>query len=161
MDKDKAVNTPEPAAAQTVVVDENEARIATLEAEKAQLTTEAANYKLGMLKAKAKAKEEGTEPDEDERMEAVARKALADSRLADIAREQDTIIQKALKENRELKLAAMNKKEPSAAVGTHSEAPTVQDTQVTSDQMAAFTAKGWDEKKIERYKKNLARYAQR
>lgn len=158
----KTVNTPEPAVVQKDVVtldDDNQAKIASLEAEKAQLTEEAANWKVAALKAKAKAKEEGIEPDEDERMAGIARRALADSRLAEIAREQDAIITKTLKENRELKLAALNKKEPSAASGTHSEEPTVQDTQVTPEQMAAFKARGWDDKQIERYKKNLARYS--
>lgn len=162
MADEPAVNTPDPAAGQTGTVtlqDDNEAKIATLEGEKAQLTVEMSNWKMAALKAKAKAKEEGTEIDEDERMKDIAREALAESRLAEIAREQDGLLKQALKENKELKLAALNKKEPSAATGAHSEAPLVQDTQVTPEQMAAFKAKGWDDKKIERYKRNLARYA--
>lgn len=158
MDDPKAVNTTEPAAAQTVVVDDNEARIASLEAEKAKLTEEAANWKLAALKEKAK-KDEGLDSDEDERMASIARRALADSRLAEIAREQDAIITKALKENKELKLAQLNGKQPSAAIGTHSESDTVKDTIVTPEQMAAFKARGWDDKKIERYKKNYLRYS--
>ena len=159
---DKAVNTTDSAANQEeTIVDDSGARIATLEAEKAKLTEEAANWKMAALKEKARAKEEGIEPDEDVRMEQIARKALADSRLAEIAREQDTIIQKALKENKELKLAQLNRKEPGAAIGTHSESMPVKDTMVTPDQMAAFKARGWDDKKIERYKKNLQRYGTR
>ncbi len=161
----KAVNTPDPAAGQkdnVTLDDDKEAKIATLESEKAQLTEEMSNWKMAALKAKSKAKEEGNEPDEDERMAIIARKTLAESRLAEIAREQDTIIQKALKENKELKLAMMNKnREPGAAIGGHSEAPSVQDTLITPDQMAAFKARGWDDKKIERYKRNFVRYAQR
>lgn len=159
--KEEAVDNTATAATQTEIVDDKEARIATLETEKAKLIEERENYKVGMLKAKAQAKEEGIEPDEDERMERVARKALAESRLAEIAREQDTIITKALKENKELKLAQLNKKEPGAAVGTHSEGIPVRDTLVTPDQMAAFKSRGWDDKKIERYKKNLQRYGTR
>ncbi len=62
-----------------------------------------------------------------------------------------------LKENKELKLALSNKTTsgPAAAIGTHSEAPVVQDTLVTNEQMAAFKAKGWSDKDIERYKQNL------
>jgi len=164
MDKDKtAVNTTDSAASQTdttvTVDDDSTAKIASLEAEKAKLIEEAANWKVAALKAK----KEGNEPDEDERMERIARKALADSRLAEIAREQDAIIQKALKENKELKLAALNSKNktPNAAIGNHTETQEVQDTIVTPDQMAAFKARGWDDKKIERYKKNLVRYAPR
>lgn len=163
MDKDKtAVNTPAAAAPpkdDVTLDDETQAKIASLEAEKAKLTEEAANWKVAALKEKAKAKEEGVEPDEDERMANIARKALAESRLAEIAREQDDIIKKTIKENRELKLAALNRKEPSAAAGTHTEGPPVHDTTVTPEQMAAFKARGWDDKKIERYKKNLLRYS--
>jgi len=155
-----AVNTTESAATQTVVVDDNEAKIAALEEEKAKLTVEAANWKVAALKAKDKAKESG-EDDEDERMTAIAQRALADSRLAEIAREQQAIIEKALKENKELKLARLNKTEPAAAVGTHSEGTPVRDTLVTPEQMAAFKARGWTDKDIERYKKNLQKYSGR
>ena len=168
MDKvENAVNTTEPAAAQTevtTVVDDNEARIKALEAEKAKLIEESANWKLAALKAKSKSKasEDFEELDDDERMEQIARKALAESRLAEIAREQDDIIQKALKENKELKLAHLNKTTtPPASVGTHTESTPVRDTLITPDQMAAFKARGWNDKDIERYKKNLQRYGGR
>lgn len=164
MEDTTAVNTTDSAASQTEIItvdDDKEVKIASLEGEKAKLIEEVANWKMAALKEKAKAKDEGIEPDEDERMTRIARKALAESRLAEIAREQDAIIQKALKENKELKLAQLNKKEPGAAMGTHSEASPVKDTLITPEQMAAFKARGWDEKKIERYKKNYLRYSQR
>ncbi len=160
MEDPNAVNTTDSAASQTdlITVDDTEAKIATLEAEKAKLTEEAANWKIAALKEKAKAKEEGTNVDEDERMRHIAQETLANSRLAEIAREQDTIIKKALKENKELKLALMNGKGPNAAQGSHSEGQPVRDTLVTPEQMASFKARGWDDKKIERYKKNLVKY---
>lgn len=159
MDDPNAVKTEVPAAAPVVevVVDDNEAKIAALEAEKAKLIEESANYKLGMLKAKAK--NEDPDEDEDQKIDRKVQEAISNSRLVEIAREQDTIIQKALKENKELKLARLNKTEPAAAVGIHSESIPVRDTQVTPDQMAAFKARGWTDKDIERYKKNLQRYA--
>lgn len=162
MDENKpAVNTPEPAAVQTVVVDDNEAKIAALETEKAKLTEEAANYKLAFFKEKSKAKDEDFVEDDDDRMTRIAKKALAESRLTEIAREQNEIIQRALKENKELKLARLNKNEPPASAGTHSESTPVRDTLVTADQMAAFKARKWSDKDIERYKKNLQRYGGR
>lgn len=160
MAEEPAVKTPESAATLNVE-DDNEARIATLETEKAKLIEESANWKLAALKAKAKAKEGGFEEDEDERMTRIAQKTLAESRLAEIAREQDTIIQKTLKENKELKLARLNKTEPAAAVGTHTESTPVKDTLVTPDQMTAFKKMGWSDKDIDRYKKNLQRYGGR
>lgn len=161
MDKDKiAVNTTETAAPQTevVAVDDNEAKIAALEAEKNQLVVENANWKVAALKYKNGENQE----DDEERMTRIAQKALSDSRLAEIAREQQAIITKALKENRELKLAHLNKTPVvPAAQGTHSEATPVRDTLVTQEQLAAFKAKGWSDKDIERYKKNLQRYSGR
>lgn len=162
MDETKqAVNTPEPAAVQTdpvTVVDDAEAKVAALEAEKAKLIEERDNYKAGMLKAKGKAAPagEGNEDDED-KMRRIAAETLANSRLADITREQNDIIQKTLKENKELKLAQMNKKDnPVGSMGAHSEAPQVRDTLISADQMAFFkNVKKWSDADIERYKKNL------
>lgn len=141
--------------------DDSEARIAQLEAEKAKLTEEAANYKVAYLKGQSRAEDTANE-DDDERMRRIAQETVANSRIAEIAREQDAIIQKALKENKELKLAQLNKsKEPPAAMGTHSEGTAVRDTLVTSEQLDAFKARGWSEKDIERYKKNLLKYSGR
>lgn len=143
-----------------ITPDDNEARFAQLEAEKAKAIEEAANWKVAALKAKAKAKEEGTDLDDDEeRMEAIAKRTLANSRLAEIAKEQEAIIQRTLKENKELKLAFQNKGgSPPAGMGSHSESTPVRDTLVTPEQMAAFKSRGWSDKDIERYKKNLQRY---
>ncbi len=150
--KDTTEANVQPIVAEAVVAapEDAEARVAQLEAEKE-------NYRKAYLKEAEKNKQSVDDLDEDEKMAVVARKVLAESRIAEIAREQDTIIQKALKENKELKLAQLNKTTatPSGAVGTHSEAPVVKDTVVTPDQEAYFKAKGWDATTIERYKKNL------
>lgn len=152
-----ATETPTIAPATTTPVltptEDNEARYAALEAEKNKAIEEGANYKLAYLKEKNK---EHVDEDEEDRMTRIAAKVLADSRLAEIAREQDSIIQRALKENKELKLAQMNKTTtPAAAIGTHTESQPVVDTLVTPDQIAAFKARGWSDKDIERYKGNL------
>lgn len=163
MEEKTAVNTTEAAAPQTDTVaveaaDDLQAKYSALEAEKNKALEEAANYRLAFLKEKNKNKDDGdSDSDEDARMEQIARKALADSRLADIAKEQQAIIDRALKENRELKLAQMNRKEPAATIGSHSESIPVKDGTVSSEQLAALKARGWTDKDIERYKKNLAR----
>lgn len=142
-----------PAATPAPVVDDAETRYKALEEEKE-------NYRKAYLISESKRKAgEDSEPEGDEKMEAVARKVLADSRLAEIAREQQTIIDKTLKENRELKLAQLNRKEPAAAMGSSSESIPVKDTLLTTDQAGALKAKGWTDKDIERYKKNLQRNA--
>jgi hypothetical protein len=156
-----ATESTETIATQTAVVtvEDLEAKNAALEQEKAKLIEESANYKVAYLKEKKKHSEPEDE-DEDDKIRRIAQETLANSRIAEIAREQDAIIKKALKENKEMKLA-LNNKTPSvsAAVGTHSEAPPVRDTLVTPEQLEAFKKMGWSDKDIERYKKNLQRYA--
>ncbi len=142
------------------MVDDLEAKNVALEAEKAKLTEESANYKMAYLKEKSKHKatDDGEET-EDQRIRRITQETLADSRLAEIAQEQDAIIKKALKENKELKLAQLNKTNtPSAIIGSHSESVAVKDTVITPEQLNAFKARGWSDKDIERYKKNLSRF---
>lgn len=136
-----------------VTVEDLEAKNAALEAEKVKLEEEAANYKAAYFKEKGKSGDD----DEDERMKRIAKAALAESRLAEITREQDAIIKKALKENKELRLANANKTDIPASTTTHSEGQAVRDTIVTPDQMAHFKSMGKSDKWIENYKKNLQR----
>jgi lysozyme family protein len=165
MDKETpAVNTTEPAAVQTdtITVDSGdyESRISTLEAEKNRLIEESANWKMAAMKAKSKQVDFSDENEsDDDRMRRIATEAVANSRLAEITREQEAIIKKALRENSELKLAISNKTGVSASTGSHTESVPVVGTQITPEQLTAFKAKGWSDKDIERYKKNLRRYA--
>lgn len=124
----------------------------------AKLEEEKNNYKQAYLKEAAKNKEqkEAIAPADEDKIQKIVSEALANSRLADIAREQDDIIQRALKENKELKLAQLNKATaPIAAVGAHSESAPVMDTSITTDQAAALKARGFTDKMIEAYKANL------
>lgn len=141
--------TGEPAPA--IAPEENlEDKVIALEAEKAKLMEEKENYRKAYLKSEENLPDEG-----DDRVRQIAREELANSRLLEIAREQDGIIQKALKENKELKLAQLNRKEPSAVVGAHSESMPVADTSITPEQSAYFKSRNWSDKDIERYKQNL------
>lgn len=157
----KVVESPETATAQPVVTSENdyETTIASLKAREAKLVEERDNYKVGMLKYKAKAREELSDDEDSERIKIAAKEALAESQLAEIARELDDINRKALKENKELKLALQNRTNttPAAAMGTHSESTPVKDTIITPEQMAYFKQRGWSDTDIERYKKNLSK----
>lgn len=139
--------------------DDLEARNKALEAEKSKLLEERDNYKFAYLKGKERKHENIEGEDEEDRLRRLMREELAGSRLADIAREQDAIIQKALRENKELKLANMNKGGTTSSVGSHSESAKVQDTMITPDQMAAFKAQGRSDKWIESYKKNLIKHS--
>ena len=152
------VNTTEPAVVQKEVAipqtEDLEAKVTALEAEKARLVEETANWKLAALKAKGKIKEEPVEIGDEDRLRQIAREELANSRLAEIAQEQDTIIKKALKENKELKLAHLNRT-TAPATTVHTEGQQVQDTLVTPEQLSAFKKRGWSDKDIEKYKRNL------
>ncbi len=159
-----AVTTPQTAAPVTepavVSTEDYEAKVTALEAEKARLIEEGANWKLAALKAKGKLKESpDAQETDDEKTRRIMREEIANSRLGQIDAEREALLKKALKENKELKLAQFNRTTttPSGAIGTHSEGQKVQDTLITPEQLAAFKARGWDDKQIERYKKNLLR----
>lgn len=151
MDETKPATETTIEPAQTIAPEDDlEAKLAKLEAEKE-------NYRKAYLKEAAKKEEPANETEDDE----ITRKvnaAIANTKLAEIAREQQEIITKALKENKELKLAQLNKTNaPVASMGSHSEGVTVKDTLITPEQMTFFKAKNWSDKDIERYKKNLAK----
>lgn len=162
------VNTDQPAVADTVVVTttptegDAESRIAALEEEKNKAIAEAANYKVAFLKAKSdKEKENFADETDEERTRRLVQEELSKTKITAIEKEKEDLLAKLAKENKELKLAHLNKTTPAATVGTHSEGQTVQDTLITPEQMIAFKKMGWDDKTIERYKKNLHRYSGR
>ncbi len=145
--------------AKKVVLDEDlESKVAALEAEKAGWIEKASNYQVAYMKSERKRKEGTVDEDEDARFRRIAEETLANSELARINREQESLIKKALKENKELKLAQVNKADVPVSTTSHSEGAKVTDTLVTPDQLAAFKAMNWNDKDIERYKKNLLRY---
>ena len=155
----QAIAPVEPVKVNAVAQDDLEAKNLALEVEKSRLLEEKDNYKNAYLKEKRK--KEGIVDDEDvlnddDRLRKIAREEMSNSRLAEIAREQDLIIKKALRENKELKLAQLNKTNISpASVGTSNESTPVTSTSITPEQMAFFKSKKFTDKDIERYKKNL------
>ncbi len=131
------------------------AELARKDAEILKTRVERDNYKQGLLKAKGKIAG-GEEVDNIDLMRQIAKEEALSAMEERLVADKDAIITKALKENSELKLALKNKGgTPPASIGTHSEGIPVQDGQVTSEQIAALKAKGWDDKKIDAYKKNL------
>ena len=138
---------------------ESEAKILALEAEKNQILEREANYKVAYLKEKKKNEQFDPEETDEERIRRITREELSRERIVAIDEEKESLLKKTLRENKELKLAIQNKV-PSSSTnsGSHSENPTVVSTSVTPEQLAAFKARGWTEKDIERYKKNLLKY---
>lgn len=134
------------------------AKIAALEAEKAKLIEESANYRMAYLKEHKKNEGADSVETEDEKIRRIAKETLAETRIFEIEKEKDALLQKTLKENKELKLAHLNKNTVVETTTTHTEGQGVKDTLITPDQLAAFKARGWTDKDIERYKRNLQRY---
>lgn len=146
--------------AKASALDESEAKIAALEAEKNAILEREANYKVAYLKEKKKNDDFAPiEETDEERIRRITREELSKDRITAIDEEKEALLRKTLKENKELKLAIQNKA-PSSSTGSgsHTENPEVVSTIVTPEQLAAFKARGWTEKDIERYKKNLLKY---
>ena len=139
--------------------DEAEAKILALEAEKNAILEREANYKLAYLKEKKKNDElDLTNESDEERVRRITREELASQRLTQIDSEKEALLQKTLKENKELRLANQNKPTNFAtSSGGSTEQPIVTSTIVTPEQINAFKARGWSDKDIERYKRNLAK----
>jgi hypothetical protein len=137
---------------------ESELKILSLEKEKEEILVREANYKIAYLKEKKKNEVFDPNETDDERIRRITREELANTRLAQIDTEKEALLQKTIKENKELKLVIQNKIPDKPSGGGHNEHIEVQSTSVTPEQLAAFKAKGWSDKDIERYKKNLQRY---
>lgn len=131
-------------------------RIETLEKEKNEILVREANYKAAYLKEVKKNEGTALEETDDERVRRIVREEQSRDRLTQIDNEKEALLQKALKENKELRLANQNKpSNSSTGAGGSSEQPIVVSTVVTPEQIAAFKARGWSDKDIERYKRNL------
>lgn len=156
----KAIETNVETIAPQEAANDAEARIEALEADKAAILERESNYKLAYLKEKKK--NENPEPladeTDEERIRRITREELANNQIHAIDLEKEALLKKALKENKELKLAIQNKvPDKPTSGGASTEQPVVVSTTVTSEQIAAFKARGWTDKDIERYKKNLAK----
>lgn len=164
MDEKKPTVVVEPAVApkeipSTPTLSDGEARIAQLEKEKQDLMVEASNYKVAFLKEKSK-NEAPVDETEEEKIKRITLETISQNKIAQIDVEKDKLLKQLAKENAELKLAHLNKTPVTPqSMGSHNEGTPIKDTLVTADQIAAFKAKGWTDKDIERYKKNLNRYA--
>lgn len=141
------------------VQNEAEAKIAALEAEKATILEREANYKAAYLKEKVRNEQPDPNETEDEKIRRITREELANTRISQIDTEKEALFQKTIKENKELKLAQLNKTGVSATVGAHTESAIVKDTLISPEQLAAFKKMGKDDKWIENYKKNFQKNA--
>lgn len=127
-----------------------------------KLTTDRDNYKKGMLKAKGKLKEDGT-PEfvetEEEKFDRMFQEKMLDSQLSQALKEKDDIIKSSVKRISELETALKNRGGIATAGSGSGSATKVtpKDPVLSEDMIATLKSKGWDDKKIERYKQTLAK----
>lgn len=160
LDQSAAADQTVKSTTATEEVDDIESKLAQLEAEKNKAIEEAANYRLAFLKEKSKKQEFVDEDESDEdKVARLVKEEVAKQKIAQLDQEKEQLLQKVIKENKELKLSNLNKMNtPPATVGGHSEGTPVKSTTITPEQSAAFKARGWSDKDIERYKQNLRRF---
>lgn len=155
-----AATQPE-VATQTTEVD-YEAELTKKDAELAKVRAEKENYRRGMLKAKGKLPDEDDISSNDEDIDAkidrkVEEKYLA-TREAQVLAEKDALVIASAKKIKELSLALKNRSQVSSSTGqgSNQDRPEVRtDSTLSEDQLSSLRAKGWDDKKIELFKKNL------
>lgn len=141
---------------------EAELKIEVLEADKAKLIEEKANYRVAYLKEKQKnGSQDPEEETVEEKMRRIAREEAINAKINTIDAEKEALFQQTLKENKELRHASLNKKDIVQTTTSSNESVPVRDTIVTPEQLAAFKSRGWTDKDIERYKKNLQKYGGR
>ncbi len=159
----KAVETAEAeaAAAEAKEPTELEKALAEKDAQLVKLAAERDNYKKGMLKAKGKVpKDDEDDSDEEEIEEKVTRlvkEQLLETQFNLAQKEKDDLILKTLARNKELETALKNRSQISTAgAGSSSETKlSPKDPVLSAEKLASLKALGWDDKKIELYKKNL------
>ena len=163
-----AVETSQSAAADTEVQknassasEMQEDLLAVLEAKDAELAKvreERENYKKGMLKAKGKIEEDDdSEEDLDAKIERKLAEKLLSSKEAEILKEKDSLLKKALLRTKELETALKNRTQiNSTGMGESSESSVkVSDNVLSPEQERTLRSKGWNDDKIARFKENL------
>lgn len=127
----------------------------------AKKTEDAENYKRGMLKAKGKlpadSEDEETGENMEDKIRRIAREEAANTEIAQLRAKEAAQVAAIVKRNKELELALKNRGQVSSpsGAGSNQEKPEGKvDDYLSNDQIAFFKSKGWDDKKIEAYKKN-------
>lgn len=145
-----------------------EAVLAQKDAELAQVRVEKDNYRKGLLKAKGKLPEDNQlDADDPESMEAIIERKVQEKFLstkeAQLQAEKDQALKAVLKRNKELETALKNRGQISSSSGEGSNQDKPEgkkDNYFSNDQISALKAKGYDDKKIETLKKNMAKVSQ-
>lgn len=156
------VQTQKEAPASASEVD-YEALLAQKDAEIAQVRTEKDNYRKGLLKAKGKLPEDvdldsSTPEGMDALIDRKVQEKFLSTKEAQLHAEKEATLKAVLKRNKELEVALKNRGQISTTSGAGSnedKAEVKTDKVLSADQINSLKAKGWDDKKIEAFKKNL------
>ena len=164
---ENAAAQPEEVTTQTVTEVDYEVILAQKDAEIAKIRDEKDNYRKGLLKAKGHLPEEddnfSNDEDIDSKVSRLVQEQLLKTKEAQALAEKDTLISAMAKKNKELSLALKNRGQVTnpSGQGSNQEMPeSPKDHILSNDQINALKGKGWDDGKIEEFKKNLAKVNQ-
>lgn len=127
-----------------------EALLREKEEQLAKISQERENYKQGLLRAKGKASEEDLFADEvvqEDKLRAIVREELLSTESAKIAKEREELLNKVLRENKELKHAFKAKAQVATApisAGTNLDRPEANTQFWTEEQLAVMKSRGID-----------------
>lgn len=164
--EDKGVETVVDAAPTQPEVD-YEAVLAQKDAELAKVREEKDNYRKGLLKAKGKIPDVSSDNDGIEDAESMTRRIVQETLLstkeAQLQADKDNALKAVLKRNKELELALKNRGQvtDTSSQGSNQEKPEgKKDNTLSNEQLNGLKSKGWSDKKIEEFKKNLSKGTQ-
>lgn len=125
--------------------------------ENVKIASDRDNYKTGLLKAKGKIPSDEEENDMEARITARVKSELLSAKEADIQARKDELVKQSFAKVKELSLALKNPKGSPGQTSSTEGMTSRTDNTLSPDQIATLKAKGWDDKKIELFKKNLSK----
>lgn len=131
--------------------------IQSVTAEKEKALKDKDIYKKGLLGLKGKLPDDETEGSISDLIDKKVEEKLYIKREAELRARESDLVKQALAKNKELALALKNNK---ISMGTTSSSEGMQsnnDNVLSPEQIAELKSRGWDEKKIAAFKKNLNR----
>lgn len=125
-----------------------------------RVTSDRDNYRDGLLKAKAKAKSDGTDLDMDEVVSIKVSEARLNDKISELKKSQEETIKRLARENSEAKLALKNRIAAGAASGAgSSQAEEVVQKDYFSPAQLEELKKKYPKMDLERLKKNMQKVA--
>jgi len=118
------------------------------------------NYRDGMLAAKGKKQTAAEDETEEERIARIVAESLSAHERTKANAEVKELLPQIIRRNKELETAMQAKQAAgttAAGGGTTDTTPKPSDNMLSEAQLQSLKARGWDDKKIDRFKHNLAK----